>query len=1578
MKSTNAGALPPWTRSGGLLAGLMLLSVPAFGQQAPDVVTIPWVANAPLVPHDIISGVQTELKGVELGFVPAPDPNEPEPEFDAIDAVTVETLSTCGAEPLQFFLNGTPVSTVNVNNAHCDCAPGVVLSATTQDAAVRAAWNGNDIQANAARFLVQGNSTAYTWAAMTVRQGADSLRICIFDLANSNCGTQNLCEAGNSASPLDRTNQGTWGAAAAPPLSYIGTRYRWEFGDGQATEFLPILDHRVLEATHTYEGPPGSPFTARLTVCDDGANCRSANYPMVIRANTQETRVNVAIDRGLWYLHKNVQPSGQIRAPGGYGDLISANASAVNAFEAHGHLESIDPRRSPYALNVKNGLAWMIERLETVQIANKNAGNPDVNGNGLGVTLSGRSNEVYQNGMIMDALVASGTPEARVTTGPLAALQIGGRPYTYGDLVQDMIDGYAWGQIDSDRAFPERGSWNYNYSPGHPDNSSSQWAAIGMIPAEREWGLTIPAFVKSENNQTIRTMYNGDGTIGYASAACLWGCAATTPSGLVQWIMDGRGSNDAEFAVSLRWMGANWGTGPDQGADGNRILGYTYGMFAAFKAMRLSQPAVEQLVGANGVAFDWYNDPNIGMAHVITSRQRADGSWTTVGQNVEIAGLATQWHLLMLASNLFAQAPKAVAAANPVQAAIGQVVTFDHSGSFHLDPNQAIVLYEWDFDGDGAYDFQTNNLNERPTFRYNPALNEVPRVYVARLRVTDGQNPALSDVAEIEITVDTGNVPPVAVITPNPANAPEDADFVLSGADSFDPNAGAPLNDRIVSYEWDVDDSNGLVQFVAGGPNQTVNFPECGVARRIALRVTDSLGLTNVAFGVVNVVCNEPPTAVVNPDPVRIPEGGQGVASGAGSSDPEGGDLVFNWLCEGNIILQGDRDQLTINAAGIDAPAAGLSIPCFLTVVDEAGAEDTVAFTVIIENVDGDGDGTDDGDDNCPAVANPAQEDLDRDGIGDACDDDIDGDGIPNGGDNCVRTPNAGQQNLDGDAQGDACDDDIDGDGIPNGGDNCVVIPNGGQENLDGDAQGDACDDDIDGDGIPNGGDNCVRIPNQDQANLDADNLGDACDDDIDGDGVPNGGDNCVRVPNGAQENLDGDAQGDVCDDDIDGDGIPNANDNCVRVPNEDQADGDNDGQGDACDGDEDGDGVGEGDNCPNFPNPDQADLDGDGLGDACDDDDDGDGIGDGDNCPVVANADQLDTDGDGQGDACDGDDDNDEIPDGVDNCPVDANNDQADLDDDDLGDVCDDDRDGDDVDNDDDNCPDTANADQADTDEDDAGDVCDDDDDGDGIADGDDNCPLAPNQDQADSDGDDVGDACDTPNDRDMDGVPDETDNCPDVANPEQTDTDGDLAGDACDPADEDDDGIVDGTDNCPTVENPGQEDADDDGIGDACEADTDDDGVIDDTDNCDTTPNPGQEDADSDGVGDACEEENDDRDDDGVPNAEDNCPDTANSGQSDQDEDGIGDVCDDDLDGDDVPNGTDNCPNAANADQLDSDGDGEGDPCDATPGNDTAGGDVTGSSPFDGCTTAPGRGTPAGLLLLVLPALALIRRRR
>lgn len=216
--------------------------------------------------------------------------------------------------------------------------------------------------------------------------------------------------------------------------------------------------------------------------------------------------------------------------------------------------------------------------------------------------------------------------------------------------------------------------------------------------------------------------------------------------------------------------------------------------------------------------------------------------------------------------------------------------------------------------------------------------------------------------------------------------------------------------------------------------------------------------------------------------------------------------LVLGWLEEGNLVGGTTFDAMAQQLVARAAPRDRSDVSKVFCAVGLPSMDPGCR--------DADGDGLVARADNCATRFNPHQDDLDQNGVGDACepDKDHDGDGIKSGVDNCPEVANATQQDLDGDGEGDACDRDADGDGVDEGshGDNCPAIANSDQRDGDRDGLGDACDADRDGDGMPNASDNCPDTANRDQRDLpDGDGLGDACDQDDDNDCVPDAQDRC-------------------------------------------------------------------------------------------------------------------------------------------------------------------------------------------------------------------------------------------------------------------------------------------------------------------------------------------------------------------------------------------------------------------------------------------------------------------------------------
>jgi glucose/arabinose dehydrogenase len=98
------------------------------------------------------------------------------------------------------------------------------------------------------------------------------------------------------------------------------------------------------------------------------------------------------------------------------------------------------------------------------------------------------------------------------------------------------------------------------------------------------------------------------------------------------------------------------------------------------------------------------------------------------------------------------QPPIASATANPTSGAVPLTVSFD--GRSSSDPDGSTLTYEWDLDGDGAFDDSTSS---QPTHTYDTAGD-----YKVGLRVTDGQG--ASDTLDQPLTISAGNTAPTATI----------------------------------------------------------------------------------------------------------------------------------------------------------------------------------------------------------------------------------------------------------------------------------------------------------------------------------------------------------------------------------------------------------------------------------------------------------------------------------------------------------------------------------------------------------------------------------------------------------------------------------------------------------------------------------------------------------------------------------------------------------------------------------------------------------------------------------------------
>lgn len=659
--------------------------------------------------------------------------------------------------------------------------------------------------------------------------------------------------------------------------------YQWDFGDGSPVVSGIVTDPYAIEARHIYVGSIGDLFIATLTVTDFDGETDSDQYLVEIKDGSDlTTQVNVAIDEGLWRLHKdqvrNAFPDGTSYGYWEYNARVAATGASTEAFEIHGSLPSGDPGEDPYVETVQRGLNYLLSQLYRFDVSedpiNCPAGNPDTNGNGYGLASFG--NIMYEGGISLMALASSRCPDCVAATGPS---DVSGRFYS--DIVQDMVDGFAYCQTDQG---VYRGGWRYSCNSWDSDNSVAQWPVIGMESAEVNFGssgLVVPQFVKDELTLWIDYIQNdvdsdeADGGSGYTDPGG-WVNIAKTGGLLAEMKFYGDTTASTRVQDAVDFIDRNWDSEWEHFPANN-----FYAFYSVMKGFRLL--GIETISPLNDPSgLDWYGDPTRGYAQYIVVGQQTDGAWN--GGYWSSHPLMSAWAILTLKKTVVQPGPVADAGPDVPSHPPLIEITFDGTGSYHRDPEHSIIQYIWDF-GDGSPPAQGAIVAHAFPAVYNPDgtidWDATRRDYTVTLTVIDDSDPALSDSDTAVVHITMPPWPPVA-----DANGPYTIFpcwfLTLDGSGSYDPNGelypdpGHPWHSELISWEWDLD-NDGEYDDASG---ETTTWSNCALGVYVVgLRVTNSFGETDEVDTVIHVIETTPAVPIdikpsSCPNPLNVGEKG--------------------------------------------------------------------------------------------------------------------------------------------------------------------------------------------------------------------------------------------------------------------------------------------------------------------------------------------------------------------------------------------------------------------------------------------------------------------------------------------------------------------------------------------------------------------------------------------------------------------------------------------------------------------------------------------------------------------------------
>ncbi len=206
------------------------------------------------------------------------------------------------------------------------------------------------------------------------------------------------------------------------------------------------------------------------------------------------------------------------------------------------------------------------------------------------------------------------------------------------------------------------------------------------------------------------------------------------------------------------------------------------------------------------------------------------------------------------------------------------------------ETENAVVLYEWDFDGDGEYD-TSETVGRNQSYTFNS-----PGVYTVGLRVTDSLGETATET--LQITVNNGAPSATVALAPSNGEVPLTIRFTASANDP----------EGIAQYEWDFD-GDGTFDETTTGSRVTHIYDTAG-RFQARLRVSDNLGASTtltVPTLEVNALPEGSPTVTLSasPDDGNAP---LDVSFRASARDPDRGSITsYEWDFDGD----GTYDQTT-------------------------------------------------------------------------------------------------------------------------------------------------------------------------------------------------------------------------------------------------------------------------------------------------------------------------------------------------------------------------------------------------------------------------------------------------------------------------------------------------------------------------------------------------------------------------------------------------------------------------------------------------------------------------------------------